>query len=158
MLNNYVYSKLYTVDNGVSLMEKVKADPILNDYRVKLLDENNGMFSQKMIELAKESISTDAEDLDLRQDMKEYLESPTFDQEMTEIQSNLGLNPDDTVLVCIECLIFLGTVYDIKLCKRDRGVVDFLIKYSRELKSLGYRDLIEYTLDKYSEYFIKEVA
>ena len=113
------------------------------------------MFSQKMIELAKESINKDSEDLDLRQDAKEYLESPEFDQEMTEIQSNLGLNPDDTVSVCIECMIFLGSMYDLKLCKKDRGVVDFLVKYSKKLKSLGYKDLIEYILEKYDKYFIK---
>ena len=158
MFNTYTYSNLYTSDNGVSLMEKVKADPIFNEYRIKLLDEENGMFSSKMIDLAKESINPESKDLDIRQDVKDYLESPAFDQEMTEVQNNLGLNPDDTVSVCIECLIFLGTMYDLKLCKRDRGVVDFLIKYSRELKTLGYKDLIEYTLDKYSEYFIKEVA
>ena len=155
MKNTYTYSKLYMVDNGVSLMEKVKADSVLNEYRVKLLNEEDGMFSKKMIDLAKESINPESKDLDLRQDVKDYLETPEFDQEMTEIQDNLGLNPEDTISVCIECMVFLGSMYDLKLCKKDRGVVDFLIKYSRELKSLGYKDLIDYTLDKYSEYFIK---
>lgn len=155
MFNNYTYSDLYLADNGLDLMKKVKQDPILNEYRIKLLDEENGMFSSKMIGIAKELIKQDSQDLELRKDVKEFLETPEFDQEMTEIQNNLGLNPDDTVSVCIECLIFLGTMYDLKLCKKDRGVVDFLIKYSKELKSLGYKDLIEYTLEKYDKYFIK---
>lgn len=158
MKNTYTYSKLYTMDNGVSLMEKVKADSVLNEYRVKLLNEENGMFSEKIINLAKELINKDSEDLDLRQDVKEYLESPEFDQEMTEVQDNLGLNPEDTISVCIECMSFLSSMYDISLCKRDKGMITFLVKYSQTLKSMGYKDLIDYTLDKYSEYFIKEVA
>ena len=158
MKNTYTYSKLYMVDNGLSLMEKVKADSVLNEYRVKLLNEEDGMFSEKIINLAKELINKDSEDLELRKDVKEFLETPEFDQEMTEIQDNLGLNPEDTVNVCIECMSFLSSMYDISICKRDKGMITFLVKYSQALKSMGYKDLIDYTLDKYSEYFIKEVA
>ena len=155
MFNNYTYSDLYNVDNGVSLMEQIKQDPVMNEYKIKLLDEENGMFSEKMIELAKESIDPNSQNLELRKDAKTFLESPEFDQELTEIQDNLGLNPEDTVAICIECMSFLGSMYDISLCKRDKGMVTFLVKYSRELKSLGYKDLIEYTLTKYDKYFIK---
>lgn len=155
MLNNYSYSDLYMEDNGVSLMEKVKADPVLNEYRVKLLNEENGMFSKKMIDLAKESINMNSENLELRKDVKVFLESPEFDKELTEIQGNVGLNPADTVSVCIECLSFLSSMYDMVLYKKDKGMVTFLVKYSRELKALGYKDLIDYTLNKYSEYFVK---
>ena len=155
MKNTYTYSDLYMVDNGLSLMDKVKQDPVMNDYRVKLTNEEDGMFSQKMIELAKESINPNSENLELRKDVKDFLESPEFDQELTEIQDNLGLNPEDTVAICIECMSFLSSIYDVSLCKRDKGMVTFLVKYSKELKSLGYKDLIEYTLEKYDKYFVK---
>lgn len=155
MKNTYTYSNLYTNDNGLSLMEKVKTDPVLNEYRVKLLNEENGMFSKKMIDLAKESINMNSENLELRKDVKVFLESPEFDKELTEVQDNIGLNPADTVSVCIECLSFLSSMYDMVLYKKDKGMVTFLVKYSRELKSLGYKDLIDYTLNKYSEYFVK---
>lgn len=156
MLNTYTYSNLYTVDNGVTLFDIFIKDPVIRDYRRKFMDDDNGMFSPKFIDLAKEMINQDSANLVLRKDVKDFLSSPEFDKEMTEIQNNIGLNPDDTISMCTECLVILGSMYDLNLCKNDKGMLEFLIKYTKELNKLGYKDMIEYTLDKYSKYFIFE--